>query len=191
MIDSEQKRCWREHFYFHLYLPQSQKSDLVRILDSHYFEHQLEQKCMELRQSLFSLRISEKISIMISVISYNLCSITFFRSIRLHTFPFFDKAFLACILVLYWIWIQFPPSWLITCWSITPYWRNCLSINAVAELVNPNTVIQAGSWFGSPPSWKNGSSWDGDMGSAWKDWNVNVTRDLLIWGAGRRRIIKL
>ena len=175
MIDSEQKRCRCGHFCFHLYVPQSQKSDLVQILDSHYFEHQLEQKCMELHQSLFSLRISKTNY----DTGHKLCYISFFRSIRLHTFPFFDKAFLACILVLYWIWIQFPPSWLITCWSITPYWRNCLSINAVAELVNPNTVIQAGSWFGSPPSWKNGSSWDGDMGSAWKDWNIHIIRNLL------------
>ena len=167
MIDSEQKRCRLGRSCFHKCLPQSQKSNLVRILDSHYFEHQLEQKCMELHQSLFSLRISKTFSIMISGIIY--AAYFTFELECLHTFPFFDKAFLACILVLYWIWIQFPPSWLITCWSITPYWRNCLSINAVAELVNPNTVIQAGSWFGSPPSWKNGSSWDGDIGSAWKD----------------------
>ena len=70
MIDSEQKRCRLGRSCFHKCLPQSQKSNLVRILDSHYFEHQLEQKCMELHQSLFSLRISKTFSIMISGITY-------------------------------------------------------------------------------------------------------------------------
>ena len=70
MVDSEQKRCQLGRSCFHKCLPQSQKSNLVRILDSHYFEHQLEQKCMELHQSLFSLRISKTFSIMILGINY-------------------------------------------------------------------------------------------------------------------------